>query len=467
MSAVLSNLDLGLRTVPAGQHGSYFINADGSLASSIKAGAISIIQRLPFVQSYYDPIVTNIAIVFTECIDHWIGLKNDQKFCLRTVAVEEFNAHIERILFIVHFIIAYRPQIEADPDTTEQICGLFSQLLPGHPKVLTQTLPEMSPEVLFNQLDPAMVWKMEESSLPPLTEALLQIPAPMIEIGDAGQERPSIADLPDFYLQVAKRIDNPEGDWWGQIKAWWNAPYLAAKLSLEAMCKQILEKKDPAKQLIYQSAELYLGLLLALFKMGQRPDLEIKRVLDELVKASEFCPGDWATVSENSYRELTGKKALPRDKALQWKAGFIDQQLMEFFKTVYTKTEDAHNVHLMNTLLYHWGERLGKQDLTVPRADIHVIKKATSLPYQWPDVYRYLQTVWKKHSVEALKNHSQLHSWQGSIGEFLTQRVGEKLPSVKDPQEFVLAQYFDERGLNDAGAIRFIRETLFSTTSLS
>ena len=115
----------------------------------------------------------------------------------------------------------------------------------------------------------------------------------------------------------------------------------------------------------------------------------------------------------------------------------------------------------MNTLIFHYGERLGKAEFKVPSEDIHVVKKSTSLPYQWPDVLRYLEKAWTETSVASLKTVSDTTKWQADIGKFLAKKVREKIPTVKDSDGFVLTEYFDSEGLlNDRGAIRFLKETL-------
>jgi hypothetical protein len=232
------------------------------------------------------------------------------------------------------------------------------------------------------------------------------------------------------------------------------------------MCKQILEAQNPVYKLVYASAKLYLGRLLVLFKTGKVPDLQIRMCLVELVRASSLCCGEWATEAERHYLSFVGKEVTPQDKALHWKSRFVDEELKRFFPLYYTRSEDAENVHLMNTLLFHYGERLGKGEFKVPSEDIHVVKKSTSLPYQWPDVFRYLEDVWNRQSIESFKTISQMNKWQADIGQFLTEKVREKIPTVRDPRAFVLTEYFDEQGfLNDRGAIRFLKETLASMSN--
>lgn len=463
MSSLLkSNLDKSLSTVPAGQHAHFFLNADGSLASSLKTWIIYLIHKIPFVQSYYDPIVTNIVEVFSKCVDDWTALKNNKKFQLTAVDAQEFSDQIKRICFASQFILANCHRIEAHTQAQAQICSLLADLLPGRTIALPQTLQELTPITFFPQLDIQTIWKMEEEAPPLLTEVILRKPPPLLEAPDSEEKNPSIGELPDFYLKVVQRIENPRGRWMPMIKDWWAGRHQAQYQSLKVMCATILEDKDAAKKALYHQTKLYLGKLLALFKTNRIPDLQVKICLDELVHASKQCAGEWTTEAERRYKALMGKEETPQDKAIQWKAQFIDQHLMQFFRTVYTSTEDAENVHLMNTLLYHYGERLGRQDLEAPKADIHVIKKATSLPYQWPDIYRYLVQAWRHSSVEAFKTYIQMKCWTAAIGQFLIEHVKQKISSVKDPQEFVMAEYFDEMGnLNNRGAVRFLRETLF------
>ncbi len=131
--------------------------------------------------------------------------------------------------------------------------------------------------------------------------------------------------------------------------------------------RQVLEAKDPIYKLIYASAKLYLGKLLALFRTGRLSDLQVRACLDELVRSSGQCRGDWATEAERHYLSLVGKEVTAQDKALYWKSSFVDEHLKLFFPIFYTRTEDAQNVHLMNTLLFHYGERLGKANLKSPQ----------------------------------------------------------------------------------------------------
>jgi hypothetical protein len=117
----------------------------------------------------------------------------------------------------------------------------------------------------------------------------------------------------------------------------------------------------------------------------------------------------------------------------------------------------------MNTLLFHYGQRLGKGEWKVPSEDIYVVRKSTALPYQWPNVFCYLEKAWNETSVESLKTVSQENRWQSDIGLFLEAKVREKISSVEDPKDFVLTEYFDDQGfLNSRGAIRFLKETLFN-----
>jgi hypothetical protein len=463
-SSLFANLDRSLSIVPRGQCGDYFLYSDGSVVSHRDSWTSRCVRSVPFI---YDPTVTNLFRVFMECVDHWTALKNDQKFNRRTIAVEEFTQQIERICFIKEFVFASLGKIEADPANREKICALVSQLLEKQ-VFLPQSLQEISPEAFLGQLDFVTIWRMEEKSPPVLTPALLAIPAPKEEILNPDEPIPNILEIPAFYTTLIQRIENPTGNWMVRFKDWWNNSYVAEQNALDAMCKEALEAKDPALKYVDESTKLSLGKLLALFKTGRVPDLQILLTLKELIIAADLCKGDRATVSEEQGLALTGKTVTAQDKALNWKSEFVTQQLKLFFLIYYTSTEDAQNVHLMNTLLYHYGERLGMSHLKAPSCDIHVVKKATSLPYQWPDVLRYLTQKWDESSVESLKTYSDLNKWQSDIGKYLEERVKQTIPSIQDPQAFVLAEYFDEKGLlNDRGAIRFLKETLVPISQIA
>jgi hypothetical protein len=450
-SSLIANLDRSLNIVPSGRCPNYFLYADGSviLRSNSWTGRA--------IQTIYDPTVANIVEVFMGCVDRWTALKNEQKF--RVVTLEEFSQQFKRICLIGEFIFASLDKIEVDPDAKEKICGILSQLLGSPVIALPPSLRAINEHTFLEQLDLAMIWKFEERSPSALTPTLLKMTVPPIEVLDPSEPVPNILEIPAFYNTVIQRMENPSGSWVSWFNNWWNGDSKAQK-SLEVMCEKILEDQDPIYQHIYASAKLYLGHLLKIFRTGKFPDLQVRMCLDELVNASHFCPGQWATDAERQYLSLIGREVTAKDKALYWKARFVDEHLKRFFSTVYTESEDAQNVHLMNTLLFHYGERLGKQEFKIPSEDIHVVKKPTSLPYQWPDVFRYLEDAWNKYSVESLKTDSQMNHWQSDIGKFLEGKVKEKIPTVKDPGAFVLAEYFDEGVLNDRGAIRFLKETL-------
>jgi hypothetical protein len=457
-SLLLGNLDRSLRIVPKGHCDDYFLYPDGSVVSyhdSWTIRSISLFQRL------YDPIVSNVIEVFMACVDHWTALKNDQKFHRRAVGVEEFTEQIKRICLVGEFVFVSLGKIEADPVNREKVSALLSQLLGKTPDTLSQSLQDIGPEAFLQQLDLVTIWRFEEQTPPALTSAILEMAAPLAEVLDSSQPSPNILELPAFYQTFVERMENPTGKWTLWIGNWWKGAHVEAQNALDKMCRQILEAEDPVYQYVYASAKLYLGGLLALFRTGRFPDLRVRASLDELVRASALCRGEWATEAERQYLSFVGKEETPQDKALQWKALFVDEHLKSFFPNFYTHTEDAQNVHLMNTLLFHYGERLGKAEFKVPSEDIYVVKKSTSLPFQWPDVFRYLEKAWNETSIESLKTVSHVNKWQADIGKFLTEKVREKILSVKDPQGFVLTEYFDSEGLlSDRGAIRFLKETL-------
>ncbi len=462
-SSLIANLDRSLSTVASGRCPDYFLYADGSVVLRSDSWTSRAIAQIPLFQTVYDPTVANIVEVFLRCVDYWTALKNDRQSGLRTVAIEDFQQQHERIRLVGKFIFASLDKIEADPVAKEKICDILTQLLGYSATKIPESLLALDKKSFLEQFDFETIWEFEESSPPALTPTLLTMSVPQTEVLDPSAPIPNILEIPVFYKEVIQRMENPTSSWisFSKFKEWWNGGSEAQK-SLEAMCKQILEDQDPVYQLIYASAKLYLGQLLALLKTEKKfPDLQIRMCLEELVRASRFCRWEWATEAEIHYLSLIGKEVTAQDKSLHWKSRFVDEHLKRFFSTLYTSSEDAHNVHLWNTLLYHYGERLGKQDFKVPAEDIHVIKKPTSLPYQWPDIFRYLEGAWNTCCVESLKTDSQMNKWQSDIGSFLEAIVKEKLPTVKDPHAFVLAEYFDNEGLlNDRGAIRFLKETL-------
>ena len=135
------NLDQSLSLVPAGQHGNYYLNADGSVSKPnwIQSWIWSLISR------FYDPTAENIFKVFIHCIEQWNALKNGHQFQLRHVTVEELTKQAERICFVIQFILAYLPKIKAAPGVEKKICTLLSQLLPNDTICLPQTLHEIHP----------------------------------------------------------------------------------------------------------------------------------------------------------------------------------------------------------------------------------------------------------------------------------------------------------------------------------
>lgn len=462
MTLLLRNLDQSLKVVPDGCVAHFSLHQDGSI-TSCKSWTYRLISFIPFVKAYYDyASLINIVKVFTQCIDRWIALKNEQKYHIRNVSVEEFAEHVKRICFVRQFILNFAEKFITYHSLKDKICAQLFRLIPETPIVFPDTARAISHEVCFRQLDLQTLWKLQELAAPPLTAEILRTPAPQTEILDLPVQQQSVLDLPTFYQTTVQKIENPTGSWYLWLKDRWNKAHQADQESLTKMCKTISQGNEPRHKL----AEQYIKQLLALFKSGRLPIESVKNNLDELVHASRQCEPEWATESEKQYRRLTGKEVTSSDKALQWKSQFIEQQLLVFFRSsskYHTETEDSHNANLVNTIYYHWGERLGKQE-KAPSVDIHVIKKASSLPYQWPDILRFLEEKWKAQSVDAFLIYASLNNWGAAIGLFLEKTVKEKLTSVQNPHEFVLREYFDETGnLNRRGAIRFLHETLVSS----
>jgi len=459
MTLLLNNLDHSLKTVPNGCVGDFLLNPDGSVAPKGDSWKNRLISFIPLAQAHYEhAALSAIVEVFTQCVDHWIALKNEQKYQIRNVSLEEYTAQVKRILFVGHFILCNDKRIVDDQLLKDKICAQLSRLMPGTLITFPETVRTISLEVCFQQLDLATLWKLQELSPPLLTLEILGMPAPQTEILDLPAQQQNILELPSFYQTTLEKIENPSGNWVPWLKGLWTKAHYADQQSLTKMCKQISERRDP----VHKTAEQFLKQLLALFKTGHLTIETVKNSLDELVHASHQCEPEWATQAEKQYRLLTGKEVSPRDKALQWKSQFIEQQLLRFFPLHHSETEDSHNANLLNTIYYHWGERLGKQE-KAPHVDIYVIKKASSLPYQWVDIFRFLEEKWKAHSVDAFLHYTQLNNWGAGIGQFLEKTVGEKLSSIHDPQDFVLREYFDDKGLNRRGAIRFLHETLASS----
>jgi hypothetical protein len=459
VTLLLSNLDRSLKIVPDGRCADFFINLDGSVSPNNRPWKHRLISLIPLAQAYYEHAALSVIIeVFTQCVDRWIALKNEQKYHIRNVSVEEFSDHVKRICFVRHFILSHADKFTAYPLLTAKICAQLSRLMPEALILFPETAGMISQDVCFRQLDLATLWKLQELSPPALTADILRTPAPQTEILDLPVQQQDVLDLPAFYQTTLQKIENPTGKWLPWIKNWWSKAHLADQESLTKMCKKLSQGSDPRHKL----AEQYIKQLLALFKSGKLPIETIKNSLEELVHASRQCEPEWATQSEKQYRQLTGKEVTPRDKALQWKSQFIEQQLLTFFRQHHSPTEDSHNANLMNTIYYHWGERLGKQE-KAPSVDIYVVTKATALPYQWNDIFLFLEEKWKAHSVDAFLHCAELNNWGAEIGRFLKITVEEKLTSIKDPQEFVLREYYDDKGLNRRGAIRFLQETLVSS----
>jgi hypothetical protein len=324
---LLGNLDKSLSAVPKGHCSDYFLYADGSAVSyhdSWKSRCMRLISCI------YDPTVSNVIEVFIACVDYWTALKNDQKFHLRTVTMEEFSQQIKRICLVGEFVFLSLGKIEKDPINREKVSALLWQLLGKAPTTLSDSLQEIGPESFLQQLDLVTIWRLEEQIPPTLTPAILAMPAPLTEVLDPLQPNPNILEIPVFYKTVVQRMENPTGKWSLWITDWWSGAYVKEQNSLDTMCKQILKDNDPTYQLIYASAKLYLGNLLALFRTGRFHDLQMRASLDELVRASDYCRGEWATEAERQYLSLVGKAVTPQDKALLWKANFIDEHLKLF-----------------------------------------------------------------------------------------------------------------------------------------
>ncbi len=448
-STLLGNLDQSLRTVKE-RFVAYSLNSDGTviLNTALWTGCLNKIPRL---KTYFDTCQAAIIVdIFMQCVDRWIAINNEQKHGLRNVTDEEFSAQINRICFIGQFILTSITIIE-QPLAKEKVCAILVHLLPG----AIITLPESLERVL--QKKDIVGWKVQENAPPPLSPELLREPAPQNDILDMPPSKQDITTLGAFYKQVVQRIENPEGHWSVWLNNWWSKKHVASQKSLEKMCNTILTDKTPALKNTYALAQRYLQELLTILKASGMTNDKIKNCLDELVYASGFCVPEWATVSEKQYRELTNKTVSPLNKALQWKSEFIDQHLLTFLSTVYSTNETSHSSNLMSTLLYHYGEKLGKKELEAPSVDIHVVKKSTSLPYQWPDVFRYLQEEWEKHCVDSFLTCCQMNAWQMDIGIFLAERMKGK---VEEPEKYVSEQYFEDKTLNRRGAIRFLHETL-------
>ncbi|HEX2579317.1 MAG TPA: hypothetical protein VHK67_02815 [Rhabdochlamydiaceae bacterium] len=458
--SMLAKLDQSI-SVAKGQCRDFFLNTDGSVVSNNSLLA-SWVEAIPLARSMYDQ-TPNIIEVFMKCVEHWAALKNDQKFNRRAVSVEEFTQQIERICLVRDFALLYLDKIEANPTQKEKISGLLTELLGKPTGALSPTLIAITPEAFKEQLDLATVWAMEERCPPPLTEAILAMPAPKTDFLDPSHSIPNILELSAHFQTVVQRIENPGGNWMAYVTNFWYGAHAEDKKALDMMCKAVVEAKDPKYRLVYGSTRLYLGKLLALFRTGKISDLEVHNCFKELIIASKVCLSDWATVAENQYLALTGKNVTAKDKVLNWKSEFVAEHLKQFFPLVYSDLEDTQNVHLMNTLIHHYGKQLGMSHLKAASVDLHIAKNVEALPYKLSDVFCYLTEKWNRLSVESLKIHSHMHKWQDTIGTFLTERVKQAIPAVKDPQGFVLTEYFDGTGmLNDRGAIRFLKETLTS-----
>jgi hypothetical protein len=467
VTLLLKTLDQSLKVVPDGRCADFFLHLDGSVSSNSGPWKNRLISLIPLAQAYYEQAALSVIVeVFTQCVDRWIALKNEQKYQIRNVTVEEFSEHIKRICFVRHFILSFAEKFITHPLLKAKICAQLSRLIPETPIVFPDTARVISQEICFRQLNVQTLWKLQELAPPPLTAEILKTPAPQTEILELPVQQQNVLDLPTFYQATIEKIENPTGSWYLWLKDRWNKTHGKDQKSLIDMCKTISQGKAPRHKL----AEQYIKQLLALFKSGHLSIETVKNNLDELVHASRQCEPEWATESEKQYRRLTGKEVTPRDKALQWKSHFIEQQLLTFFRSspknqtekYHTETEDSHNANLMNTIYHHWGDRLGRQE-KAPSVDIHVIKKASSLTYQWTDIFRFLEEKWTAHSVDAFLNYAEFNKWGAAIGLFLEKTVKEKLSSVQNPQEFVLNEYFDEKGLNRRGAIRFLHETLTSS----
>ena len=246
--------------------------------------------------------------------------------------MEEFSQQIKRICLVGEFVFLSLGKIEKDPINREKVSALLWQLLGKAPTTLSDSLQEIGPESFLQQLDLVTIWRLEEQIPPTLTPAILAMPAPLTEVLDPSQPNPNILEIPVFTKQLSSAWKILPEKWSLWIGNWWSGAYVKEQNSLDTMCKQILEANDPTYQLIYASAKLYLGNLLALFRTGRFHDLQMRASLDELVRASDYCRGEWATEAERQYLSLVGKAETPQDKKRSFgKANFIDEHLKVVF----------------------------------------------------------------------------------------------------------------------------------------
>jgi hypothetical protein len=236
---LFANLDRSLKVVPAGHFSDYWLTASGLTTRNQ-----SYWLYFRALQSYYENrFLSTVTEVFTQCINHWIRLQNEQKFELRPVSLIEFSHHANRIYFVVQFLLVSKEKFEKSPSLQNQLCDALFLLLPRHTKItFPKTLEEITPETFAKQLDPEIAWQIQELSPPPLTPHILGMPAPLKEITELPPCIEKIDDLPALYDQVMK---DPQ-PWWSWIKLPWTTPRDPKKEALQKMCDEITryQKKE-------------------------------------------------------------------------------------------------------------------------------------------------------------------------------------------------------------------------------
>lgn len=449
--SLLANLDRSLKVVPPEGYSNYSLNVEGVAVQNSTAWIFRLIPK------YDENSLSALVDVFTQCVDYWIRLQNEQKHQLRDVSVVEFSDHVKRICFVAQFILASKDPLAKFSSLQSKVCDALSRLLPeGTLLAFPQALQEVTPAIFTKQLDPATAWEMQETAPPPLTEEILALPAPRKDITELPACTEKISDLPALYEELTKEPETVTS--W--IKSWVLPKANPSKDALQVMSDEIVKKGHLVQ---YGIARKYLEQNMAFCR---RPDLPLQKrreIVQEMVVCAGECSNRWGIQSELQYRKQIGKVITLQDQVLAWKSAFIEQTLFDFLQQRLTSEENKQNTHYLSGIYHKWGHRLGVSPLESVKADTNRIDKFN---FTWDDIWMFLQERWSGSIVKSIGTQVEFNQCLAPMGQFLNQLVERKLPSVEG-SDYVPRYYFNKQGLlNDRGVIRLLQETVISAAAL-
>jgi hypothetical protein len=419
--------------------------------------------------------------IFAQLGDRNIALYNQQKLQTRTVPFQEFAESVQRLAFVCHFIYLNHRKLSGPAVT--QLSNTLRSLMPKANIELPGTLQRICQDVSC-LYDETTAFKIQDFFPPPLTEELLRIPPPQIDITEMPRTNEDIYYLPDLYDAIMKNPEPPPKGWWRKLSQLMQPitsffrPASEERKSLERMRDKIRAHKD---NVVLGTAKQFIEGIMAICRDPQRPLEERQNALREIVIASGYCDNEWGMEGERRWRELTRKKTTLNDQFLNWKAQFIEQSLVEFLGTILTPEEHRQNTHFLAGIYFKWGAQLGHAKIQTPKMrnapDSHSVdcyrvdvgRRGYNPAWErltWEQLFAFLQERWRLKITDSIAIQSDKDKCQGGIGEMLDKTVAAKLPAAGDSSDFVIAEYYNGNKLNSRGINRFLRETAASVLAV-